>query len=273
MLKLTSAYAVSGSERAELAERLYLTGGAEDAARRCDLNTQFGKLDLGAELVRRTGLAPGQSIADIGCGCGQHLRTYAATVGESGRSLGVDFSAAAVKVAVKNGLTAVVARADAVPLANASLDALTCNYAIYYMPHLPEVLLEWVRLVKPAGPIVITGPASDSNAELYRFHLEAAGAHPSDADRIALGYVGTAVPPALSEAGLQLRELEVLHNPVMFPARPFLAYWRSTSLFLRTVPPESVDAVLRRGADLIQSYAGEVTVTKRITVLTARVSG
>ena len=66
---------MSGSERSDIAERLYLAGGTENAARRCDLNTRFGQLNLGAELVRKTRLARGHSIADVGCGTGEHLET------------------------------------------------------------------------------------------------------------------------------------------------------------------------------------------------------
>ena len=261
---------MSGSERGGIAENLYLAGGAQDAARRCDLNTQFGQLDLGAELVRRTRLSGGQSIADIGCGSGQHLEIYSRIVGASGRSLGFDFSHAAVDAARSRGLMAAVAPGDAVPLPDASLDALTCNYAIYYMPDLHRALQEWARLVKPGGRIVITGPAADSNAELYRFHLEAADAHPSDADRIALGYVDTKVATALPIGGLQSESVEVLSNPVVFPAGRFLEYWRASSLFLRTVPQGSVDGVLARGADLLKRFQNEFTVTKRIAILTAR---
>lgn len=260
---------MSGSDRSDIAERLYLAGGTENAARRCDLNTRFGQLDLGTELVRRTRLARGHSIADVGCGTGEHLEIYARVVGPSGRSLGFDFSAAAVKAAQDKGLTAMVASGGAIPLGDDTLDALTCNYAIYYMPDLEGVLDEWVRLVRPGGRIVITGPAANSNAELYRFHLEAAGRHPSDADRIALGYVDGTVASHLP-GELLSEDLSVLSNPVVFPGNRFLEYWRATSLFSRTVSPASVDGVLARGAELLQGFPHGFTVTKQVAVLTAR---
>lgn len=269
----TSACAVSGNERSAIAEQLYLAGGAGDADRRCDLNTQFGQLDLGAELVRRTGLLPGQTIADIGCGSGQHLEIYARVVGPSGLSLGFDFSVAAIRAACSKGLTAVVASGEAIPLRDASLDALTCNYAIYYMPDLQRLLREWARLLRPHGRMVITGPAADSNAELYRFHLEAASKQPSDADRIALGFVDQIVASRLSTAALRLEDVTVLSNPVTFPPGRFLEYWRATSLFLRTVPPASVDDVMARGSDLLQRLPHGFTVTKRVAVVTARRPG
>jgi len=268
-----SVCAVSGGDRGEIAERLYLEGGAQDAARRCDLNTQFGQFDLGAELVRRARLSSGQSIADIGCGSGRHLEVYAQIVGASGRSLGFDFSEAAVRAARSKGLDAAIARGDAIPLPDASLDALTCNYAIYYMKDLKRALREWARVLKPDGRIVITGPAADSNAELYRFHLQASGMGPSDADRIALGYVDTIVVPALLLACLQPDNVTVVSNPVVLPGSQFLAYWRATSLFLRTVPQDRADGVLARGEELLRPYSGGFTVTKRITVVTARKTG
>lgn len=261
---------MSGNERSAIAEQLYLARGAGDAARRCDLNTQFGQLDLGAELVRRTRLLPGQSIADIGCGTGQHLEIYARVVGPSGLSLGFDFSVAAIRAACSKGLTAVVASGQAIPLRDASLDAVTCNYAIYYMPDLEQLLHEWARLLRPHGCMVITGPAADSNAELYRFHLEAAGKQPSDADRIALGFVEQIVASRLPTAALRLEDVTVLVNAVTFPPGRFLEYWRATSLFSRTVPAASADDVLARGSELLQHFPHGFTVTKRVAMVTAR---
>jgi SAM-dependent methyltransferase len=187
--------------------------------------------------------------------------------------VGFDFSAAAVKVAHNKGLTAVVASGEAIPLPDRSLDALTCTYAIYYMPDLRCLLSEWARLLRPGGRIVITGPAANSNVELYRFHLEATGKRPSDADQIALGYVEEIVASQLPIANLWSEDLSVLSNPVVFPSGRFLEYWRATSLFSRTVAPTSVDGVLARGAELLQCFPNGFTVTKQVAILSARRRG
>lgn len=269
-----SASAASGDDRRTIAENLYQTAGAADAALRCELNSRLGRFDLTAELIRKTGLSDGQVIADIGCGSGHHLQAYAGIVGERGRALGFDFPEAAVMATRHLGLEASVASGDAIPLVDSSLDALTCNYAVYYMPDLGQALAEWARLLKPGGMLVITGPSVDSNEEIYRFHLAATGRQPSDADRMALGYVGNPVVAALPAAGFRLEDLESVSNPVVFPDNAqFLEYWRSTSLFIRTVAVWRAAEALATGRQLLEQRQRGFTVTKRITFLTARRTG
>src|SRR5579863_829096 len=44
-------------------------------------------------LIARAAIAPGESIIDIGCGCGGTTLALAAQIGASGRALGLDISA------------------------------------------------------------------------------------------------------------------------------------------------------------------------------------
>ena len=261
--------AVSGEDRASIAESLYHCGGAADAALRCDINARYGKFDMVAELIRKTRLRQGHYIADIGCGSGQHLQAFADIVGEAGRAWGFDFSEAAVEATKKRGLNAELASGEAIPLADQSLDAMTCNYAIYYMPDLHRVMTEWFRLLKPSGRLVITGPSAETNEELYRFHLEATGQHPSDADLMALGYIENTVALRLHDFDMKCESMDFICNPIIFPDNQvFLQYWRSSSLFARTVPENLVEQALRFGESLLKNRQDAFTVTKKITILT-----
>jgi ubiquinone/menaquinone biosynthesis C-methylase UbiE len=270
---LISASGMSCDERLGIAESLYRSGDTADVARRYEFNSRFGQFNLIAELVRRTRLSSGQSIADIACGSGHHLLAFARIVGEQGRAWGFDFSEKSIIAARSLGLQVCVASGDAIPLPDVSLDVLTCSYAIYYLPDLRKALAEWARLLKPGALNVITGPSADSNEELYRFHQEVTGQYPSDADRIALGYVENAVAAAVPGSGLNVEDVRIVSNPVVFPSdRYFLDYWRSTSLFLRTVPKHRAAEALSAGRRLLGQGRGGFTVTKRISVLTARQS-
>jgi SAM-dependent methyltransferase len=260
-------------DRAAVTEDLYLLRGAQNAACRCDVNSRLGDFDLLEALLRILKLVPGEIVFDVGCGAGQHLMRFQQCVQPGGRARGFDISADAVQAARQRGGDAEVADAASLPVPAVSADALTSNFAIYYHPRLSDVIVEWSRVLKPGGRIAISGPAADTNQELYRFHREVTGGDPSDADRMALGYVDGPVRKALAAAAFANIELEIATNHVRFPDAPsFLAYWKSTSLFART-PHVRYEA----GEARLAGASGPFTVTKRVAILSAtageRVSG
>jgi SAM-dependent methyltransferase len=179
-------------------------------------------------------------------------------------AIGVDFSPHAVAAARLSGAEAVVGHGQVLPISSGWADALCCNFAIYYLPDLGAALREWWRVLQPGGRVVIAGPASDSNAELYAFHHAATGCEPTDADRMALGYVAGPVVDRLAGAGFGGIALHRFVNRVTFAsADQFLEYWRSTSLFQRT-PSEA-----RLGAGNVSRLEIPALVTKRVTIAVA----
>lgn len=265
---------MSGSEvRRAVAESLYQQGGAADASLRCDANSHYGSFDLLREILTETGMCAGQSVADIGCGSGQHLQAYARVVGETGRALGFDFSSSAVMVTRQRGLEAYVADGGRIPLADGGLDAITCNYAVYYMQDPASILEEWARLLKPGACLLISGPAIGTNEELYRFHQEVTGCGPSDADKIALGYVEHVMLPLVRRPMFLSIAIRNCRNEVKFPdCDSFLAYWSSTSLFLRSIAAKHHGDALAAGRQALKDHPPMV-VTKLVSLLTARRSG
>jgi 2-polyprenyl-3-methyl-5-hydroxy-6-metoxy-1,4-benzoquinol methylase len=122
-------------------------------------------------------LAPGQTLLDVACGAGGPALRIAVRTGCS--VAGIDIHEQAVKtarvLAAEHGLAE---RADfraadasvALPFPDASFDAITCIDAINHFPDRPQLIAEWVRLLKPGGrvlftdPITVTGPLT--NAEM-----------------------------------------------------------------------------------------------------------
>lgn len=254
-------------ERGKIAQVLY-EGNATDSTRRQQVNEQFGEWSLIAEVIRRLYLQPCQTVVDVGCGGGAHLLELAKVVGPTGRAQGYDFSAAAVEVVRKRGCQAEVADAARLPLPDASVYALSCNYAIYYFDDLAATLREWHRVLRPGARVVITGPDEGNNAELYSFHERIFGLPPSDADVMALGHVGQVVVPQLAQEGFTQVELHRFANPVTYPHRQaFVDYWTATSLFARTVPTDQRPAVIARALAELAAYAPFV-VTKRVALVT-----
>lgn len=261
---------VSGSsvDRGAIARELYLKRGAGDAAARCDWNTRLGRHDLVAEIVHRLSPAAGETIVDVGCGTGQYLRAVAAASKDVRLLIGIDFSFDAIRAVRDAGLRGVVASGERLPLRSGSADALMCNYAAYYLPDLHTALSEWARVLKPGGRLLVSGPARDTNAGLYAFHELATRQPPSDADRMALGFVDGPVAGAASAFGFRDARVTSFDNDVVFSDMEFfLDYWTATTLYTRTpgATREQGRQVFQRGEAQIP-----IVITKRTVILEGR---
>jgi hypothetical protein len=126
-------------------------------------------------------------------------------------------------------------------------------------------------VLKPGGTVAISGPANDTNRELYEFHEQITGAKPSDVDLMALGYVEENVRNGLGEAGFEDVRVEIFTNPITFPdAEAFITYWKNTSLFIRTVPEGEREAAVQRGTAALANRAEPMVNTKRVAIAVAR---
>jgi SAM-dependent methyltransferase len=262
MPNLSNACDQSSPNRAQIAEELYLTGGARDASNRCDINQRLGARDLFAELVRLLRIEPSHIVVDVCCGAGQHVVRFAPLCA---RAIGYDFSEAAVGEARQRGADAHVADAATLPLPDGSVNAVNCAFGAYYLKDMAAAVAEWQRVLAPRGRIAVCGPARGTNVELYSFHEHATGEGPSDADNMAWGHIEDVVRPALEAAAFTDVSLETFVNPIEFPdAAAFLEYWRSTSLFLRSRRDDITDARLLASRDRVP-----LRVTKRVLIVSA----
>jgi arsenite methyltransferase len=133
----------------------------EDAARRIEA------LYLIADAVRRRGivreaLAParGERILDVGCGPGYYCVELADAVGPSGRMVGLDSSAAMLALAERRcaGLDNVELReaeAVALPVGDASFDAVLSVQVQEYVPDIGAGLAELHRALRPGGRALV----------------------------------------------------------------------------------------------------------------------
>ena len=168
-------------------------------------------LGCGAPLASLA-LAPGETVLDLGSGPGFDAFLAARAVGDSGRVIGVDMTPEmldrARRTAARLGLAHVEfreGRLEALPVDDASIDAVTSNCVINLVPDKARVFREVARVLKPGGRLVISDIVLD-------------GPLPEAVEKDVFAYVGCVSGAALRddnfarmrEAGLG--EIEVLKD-------------------------------------------------------------
>jgi demethylmenaquinone methyltransferase/2-methoxy-6-polyprenyl-1,4-benzoquinol methylase len=99
--------------------------------------------------LRALGLPRGATVLDLACGTGDFLKLLQAG---GFRAFGMDLSWGML-VANHTGLPLAQANGAALPVATASVDGITCGYALRNFTELGAVFAEFGRIVRPGGRI------------------------------------------------------------------------------------------------------------------------
>ncbi len=135
-------------------------------------NVHANGLDL--EWLKEAAALTGKElVVDVATGTGHTALTlapYAAQV------VAIDITqpmlAAAQQLAATRHITNVrfvEANAQALPLASASFDLVTCRHAPHHFAAVSQAIHEWVRVLKPGGKLLLDDPISPEEAELDTF--------------------------------------------------------------------------------------------------------
>lgn len=108
-------------------------------------------------------LMPGQTVIDLGSGAGNDCFVARASVGETGRVIGIDFSKPMLELARKNaqklGFTNVEFREgdlEDLPVGGNIADVVVSNCVLNLVPNKAQVLSEIYRVLKPGGHFSIS---------------------------------------------------------------------------------------------------------------------
>jgi demethylmenaquinone methyltransferase/2-methoxy-6-polyprenyl-1,4-benzoquinol methylase len=102
--------------------------------------------------ITAAALVPGDVVVDVACGTGD-LAALAAAAGA--RVVGVDFAAGMLAHARRHGVPLVRADACALPLPDASAQAITCGFALRNFVAIRPMLQEAARVLGPGGRLVL----------------------------------------------------------------------------------------------------------------------
>jgi demethylmenaquinone methyltransferase/2-methoxy-6-polyprenyl-1,4-benzoquinol methylase len=165
VIDTTSEHLPAGDEKARVVEEMF-----DRIAPRYDLLNRMltFRMDVGwrRTAVAALGLQPGARVMDLACGTGDLCRTLRAAGHEP---IGVDFSAGMLASA---NTDAPLVRADAsrLPFPDASIDAVTCGFALRNFVDLSTVLAECARVVRPHGGIALLDVGEPTSAPARAVH-------------------------------------------------------------------------------------------------------
>jgi ubiquinone/menaquinone biosynthesis C-methylase UbiE len=118
---------------------------------------------LANELIRIAALRPCERVLDVCCGTGVVARLASQAVGSAGTVAGLDINPGMLAVARSTTPPGMAinwhdASAEAMPLPDASFDAVLCQMGLQFVPDKHTALSEMRRVLAPGGRLILNVP-------------------------------------------------------------------------------------------------------------------
>jgi ubiquinone/menaquinone biosynthesis C-methylase UbiE len=199
-------------------------------------------------LIRRL-LQPGQRVLDLGCGRGGALEQLGPAVAHP---FGLDPDHISLVEHRLPDLPRVTARADAIPLADSSIDLVLCSWVLEHLPHPARTFADVARVLRPGGAFVFLAPGARSPAALLNRAL-----HPlqnwlvpllygrAEKDAFPVVYRANSQPridQLAAQAGLEPYAFRYIEDPTYFAFHPLL--FRLNAALVRLLPSNMAEHII-----------------------------
>ena len=215
---------------------------------------------LAQGLLRIAAPGPGERLLDVACGTGIVARLATETVGEAGSVCGVDVNEAMLAVARDAGwgLRPPIdwrrGDAAALPVDDESVDVVTCQQALQFLPDREGALREMRRVLVPGGRLALAvlrsirhNPGWEALAVLLERHTgsDAMRAPFPDLDAAELRELATS-------AGFRRVQVQILVAAAHYPSPEHVIRWEAA-----LAPPggPQLDLGSETGVALVRDYA------------------
>lgn len=111
----------------------------------------------GPVVAADSGIRPGDRVLDVACGTGTLAIAVARIVGPGGSVVGLDANPQMLAVARRKParIEWLEGRAEALPLPDASFDAVVSQFGLMFFDDKPQALREMLRILRPGGRLAI----------------------------------------------------------------------------------------------------------------------
>ena len=207
-------------------------------------NRHAQEVDLVAWIFDRARINPSDQILELCSGTGGQSLRMLSSLGEGGRLVALDTSAAALKTlserageaacklaTVKAGLDELSPALERIGVRRPGFDLVFCAYGLYYSLDSQKTLEEAFTWLRPHGRIAVVGPYGPNNRQLFDM-VEASGVTLGEAVLFSSQrfMLETVIPWATLK--FETVRVSTMVNPVRWESSErVLNYWQNTTFF------------------------------------------